>query len=164
MISQWLYMVAQRFIVVCLAALLLGFLPTTSADDSLQSANTLIEGVSASGQVCYDDGCSPNDEIDWWRVYAFKGDIVSISFSGTLPNPDWLCFWGDGWEGDYSIHDAGGGQIASLALSDDNPTGTLSKTMNTADWVYVKIKGKDSYCNDAIDCLLYTSPSPRDRG
>ena len=91
-----------------------------------------------------DDGCSPNDEVDWWRVYAYKGDIVSISFSGTLPNPDWLCFWGDGWEGDYSIHDAGGGQIASLSLSDDNPTGTLSKTMNTADWVYVKIKGKDS--------------------
>jgi hypothetical protein len=138
-------------------------MPTTSADDSLQSANTLIEGVSASGQVCYDDGCSPNDEIDWWRVYAFKGDIVSISFSGTLPNPDWLCFWGDGWEGDYSIHDAGGGQIASLALSDDNPTGTLSKTMNTADWVYVKIKGKDSYCNDAIDYTLTASIDSGDR-
>ena len=51
MISQWLYMVAKRFIVVCLAALLVGFIPNTSADDSLQSANTLIEGVSASGQV-----------------------------------------------------------------------------------------------------------------
>ena len=73
-------------------------------------------GVSVSGQVCYDDGCSPTDETDWWRVYAYKGDIVSIAFSGTLPNPDWLCIWGDGWEGDYSIHDSNGGQIASLAL------------------------------------------------
>ena len=53
--------------------------------------------------------------------------------------------------------DSGGGQIASLALSDDNPVGTLSKTMNSADYVYVKIKGKDSWCNDAIDYTL-TAP------
>ena len=117
-------MAARRLVVLALAALMLTFLPSTSADNSLQSANTLTEGVSVSGQVCYDDGCSPTDETDWWRVYAYKGDIVSISFSGTLPNPDWLCIWGDGWEGDYYIQDSNGGQIASLALSDDNPTGT----------------------------------------
>ena len=156
-------MAARRLIVLALAALMLTFLPSTSADNSLQSANTLTEGVSVSGQVCYDDGCSPTDETDWWRVYAYKGDIVSISFSGTLPNPDWLCIWGDGWEGDYSIHDSNGGQIASLALSDDNPTGTLSKTMSKADWVYVKIKGKDSWCNDAIDYTLTASIDSNDR-
>ena len=162
MMSQWVYMVAKRFIVVCLAALLVGFIPNTSADDSLQSANTLIEGVSASGQVCYDDGCSPTDEIDWWKVYAYKGDIVSISFSGTIPNPEFWCI-DDGWEGDFSIHDSGGGQIASLSLSDDNPTGTLSKNMNTADYVFVKIKGKDSWCNDAIDYTLTASIDANDR-
>ena len=80
-------MVAQRFMVVALVALLMTFIPPSSADNNIQSANTLVEGVSASGQVCYDDGCSPTDEVDWWKVYAYKGDIVSVSFSGTLPNP-----------------------------------------------------------------------------
>ena len=72
-------------------------------------------------------------------------------------------YLGDGWEGDYSIHDSSGSQIASLALSDDNPTGTLSKTMPSADWVYVKIKGKDSWCNDAIQYTLTASIDSGDR-
>ena len=61
-------------------SVLVDFYHLLQADNELASANTLIEGVSATGQVCYDDGCSPTDEIDWWKVYAYKGDIVSISF------------------------------------------------------------------------------------
>ena len=75
-------MVARRFMVLALVALLMTFIPPSSADNNLQSANTLVEGVYATGQVCYDDGWSPTDEIDWWKVYAYNGDIVSISFSG----------------------------------------------------------------------------------
>ena len=154
---------AKRFMVLALAALMISFTPPVSADDTLQSASILTEGVSSSGYVCYDDGCSPTDQTDWWKVYAYKGDIVEISFSGTLPNPSLVCIWGDGWEGDYSIHDSSGSQIASLALSDDNPTGTLSKTMPSADWVYDKIKGKDSWCNDAIQYTLTASIDSGDR-
>ena len=39
-------------------------------------------------------------------------------------------------------------------LSDDNPTGTLLLSMNNAGYVYVKIKGKDSWCNDAIQYTI----------
>ncbi len=155
-------MVAKRFMVLALAALMISFTPPVSADNSLQSANILAEGVSSGGYVCYDDGCSPTDEVDWWKIYAYKGDIVSIAFSGNLPNPEFWCI-DDGWEGDYSIHDSGGGQIASLSMSDDNPSGTLSKTMSSADWVYVKIKGKDSWCNDAIQYTLTASIDSGDR-
>ena len=89
---------AKRFMVLALAALMISFTPPVSADDTLQSASILTEGVSSSGYVCYDDGCSPTDQTDWWKVYAYKGDIVEISFSGTLPNPSLVCIWGDGWE------------------------------------------------------------------
>ena len=155
-------MVAKRFMVLALAALMISFTPPVSADDNLQSANILTEGVSSSGYVCYDDECSPGDEVDWWKVYAYRGDIVQVSFSGSIPNPAWWCP-GDGWEGDYSIHDSSGGQVASLSLSDDNPSASLSKTMTTADWVYVKVKGKDSWCNDAIQYTLTASIDSGDR-
>jgi hypothetical protein len=155
-------MVVKRLIALSLAALLISFVPIASADDNLQSANVLTEGVSSSGYVCYEDECTPNDEVDWWKVYAYSGDIVEISFSGSIPNPAWWCP-GDGWEADYSIHDSSGGQVASLSLNDDNPTGTLSKTMSTADWVYVKIKGKDSWCNDAVQYTLTASIDSGDR-
>ena len=36
--------------------------------------------------TCDPDGCSPNDGTDWWRIYAYKGDIVSIAFSGSMSN------------------------------------------------------------------------------
>ena len=35
--------------------------------------------------------------------------------------------------------------------------------MSKADWVYVKIKGKDSWCNDAIDYTLTASIDSNDR-
>ena len=35
--------------------------------------------------------------------------------------------------------------------------------MNSADYVYVKIKGKDSWCNDAIDYTLTASIDSNDR-
>ena len=90
-------MVAKRFMVLALAALMISFTPPVSADNNLQSANILTEGVSSTGYVCYDDECSPGDEVDWWKVYAYRGDIVQVSFSGSIPNPAWWCP-GDGWE------------------------------------------------------------------
>ena len=140
-----------KWLTCFLAITLLTFLPTVESDDDTSTANVLTNGVSSSDYVCYDDGCSPTDQTDWWKLYAYKGDIVEISFSGTMVNPSLVCIWGDGWEGDFSIHDSNGAEIASLALTDDNPTGTLSKTMPTGEWVYAKVKGKDSWCNDGFD-------------
>ena len=140
-----------------LAVCLLTVLPAVEADDDITNATPLTNGVSTNGYVCSDDGCSPNDEVDWWKIYAYKGDIVQVGFSGSMNNAAWWCP-GDGWEADFSLHDSAGSQIASQAMSDAGSSTILSTTMPTADYVYVKIKGKDSWCN----CLLYTSPSPRD--
>ena len=152
-----------KWLTCFLAITLLTFLPTVESDDDTSTANVLTNGVSSSDYVCYDDGCSPTDQTDWWKLYAYKGDIVEISFSGTMVNPSLVCIWGDGWEGDFSIHDSNGAEIASLALTDDNPTGTLSKTMPTGEWVYAKVKGKDSWCNDGFDYTLTPSINQDDR-
>ena len=138
------------------ALLLVSMLPAVNADDSQQSSNLLTDGVSSNGYVCDPDGCSSNDGTDWWRIYAYQGDIVSIAFSGSMNNAAWWCP-GDGWEADYSMHDETGSQVASMAKDDNNPSGTLSKTMPQAGNVFVKIKGKDSWCNDGFDYTLLAS-------
>ena len=58
-----------------------------------------------------------------------------------MNNGAWWCP-GDGWEADYH-YDSNGAQVASQAMSDAGSSTTLSTTMPTSGWVYVKIKGKD---------------------
>ena len=53
-----------------IAVALLSFIPIVEADDVIADANPLTNGVSTNGYVCIDDGCSPEDEIDWWKIYA----------------------------------------------------------------------------------------------
>ena len=138
---------------VCVAALALFFIPEAAADNDIASSNPLTDGVSSSDYVCYDDGCSPTDEVDWWKIEALKGDIVQISFSGSMNNGAWWCV-DDGWEADFSIHDSAGGSIASQSMSDSSSSTTLSTTMSQKEWVHVKVKGKDSWCNDGVDYTL----------
>ena len=138
------------------ALLLISMLPAVNADDSQQSSNLLTDGVSSNGYVCDPDGCSTNDGTDWWRIYAYQGDIVSIAFSGSMNNAAWWCP-GDGWEADYSLHDSNGAQIAGQAMSDAGSSTTLSTTMPSSGYIYVKIKGKDSWCHDGVDYTLTPS-------
>ena len=81
---------------VFLLCIALCALPPVSADDDAQSANGLTDGVTSSGYVCDPDGCSPNDKLDYWKILGKKGDIVQISFSGSMSNAAWWCP-GDGW-------------------------------------------------------------------
>ena len=81
-----------------------------------------------------------------------QGDIVQVGFSGSMNNGAWWCPW-DGWEADFSIHDSNGAQVASQSMSDAGSSTTLSTTMPGPGWVYVKIKGKDSWCNDGDHTL-----------
>ena len=148
-------MLARRVMVLGLTAMLLSFFPMASADDTLQAASPLTDGVSTNGYVCYDDGCSPTDEVDWWKISAYKGDIVQIGFSGSMNNGFPLV--GDGWEADFSIHDSTGSQISSQSMSDSSSSASLSTTMSGAGWIYVKIKGKDSWFNDGVDYTLTPS-------
>ena len=155
-------MLGRSIAIGMFALMVLSMVPSVHADDTQASSNLLTDGVSSNGYVCDPDGCSPNDGTDWWRIYAYKGDIVSIAFSGSMSNAAWWCP-GDGWEGDYSMHDESGSQVATMGRSDDNPSGTLSKTMSQAGYVYVKIKGKNSWCNDGFDYTLLASIDKTDR-
>ena len=151
-----MYMRARQWVVVFIAVTLFSFLPSVEADNDTTTAKPLTNGVSDNGYVCYDDGCSPTDEVDWWKIYAYKGDIVQVGFSGSMNNPALVCLF-DGWEADFSIHDSTGSQLSSSAMSDDASSTTLSTTMPTAGYVYAKIKGKDSWCNDGVDYTLTPS-------
>jgi hypothetical protein len=155
-------MQARRWLVIYLAAALLSFIPIVAADNDMANANPLTNGVSVNGYVCYNDGCSPEDEIDWWKIFAYKGDIVEISFSGSMNNGGWWCP-GDGWEADFSLYDAAGSQISTQAMSDDSSSASLSTTMPTSGTIFVKIKGKDSWCNDGVDYTLTPSLNENNR-
>ena len=52
---------------VFLAVALLSFIPVVEADDDTSTASVTPMGFRL-GYVCYDDGCSPTDQVDWWKV------------------------------------------------------------------------------------------------
>ena len=138
---------AVMAIFVCVALLQL---PFASADDSAASANGLTDGVSSSGYVCSNDGCSPQDAKDYWKIQGKKGDIVQVTFSGSMSNPYWLCF-NDGWEGTFTMGST------SANVDDGNPSRSLSTTLSTAGEISLKVEGKDSLCNDGFDYTLTPS-------
>ena len=113
-----------RLVLAVFLGLALLHLPTVSADDTESSASTLTDGVSSTGYVCDPDGCSPTDKRDFWKIQGKKGDIVQVSFSGSMVNPSLLCFWGDGWEGTFTM-----GSV-SQNVDDNTPTATLSAALD----------------------------------
>ncbi len=131
-------------------------LPPVSADDNIQSANPLTDGVTSNGYVCNPDCDAGNDQADFWKIEARKGDIVQIAFSGTMNGPAWWCP-GDGWTGRFSILNSQGATIVDTAADDNAASKVLSTSINTAGYVFVKIKSEDSWCNDGFDYTLTPS-------
>jgi hypothetical protein len=140
-------MLARRVLALWLAALLLCTIPPAVADNNIQSATPLTDGVTSSGYVCDPDCDAGNDQSDFWKIEAKKGDIVQISFSGTMNGPAWWCI-GDGWQGRVSLLDAQGGTIVDSYVDDNAASKTLSTTVGTQGFVYFKVKADDSWCND----------------
>lgn len=139
-----------------LAAMMLSMVPLVAADDDVQSANPLTDGVTSNGYVCDPDCDAGKDKADFWKIEARKGDIVQVSFSGTMNGPAWWCP-GDGWAGRFSLLDASGGVIVDTYADDNAASHVLSTTVNTASYVYVKVKADDSWCNDGFDYTLTPS-------
>ena len=149
-------MLAKRVVALLLAALMLCFVPPAVADDDIQSASPLTDGVTSSGYVCDPDCDAGNDRADFWKIEAKKGDIVQISFSGTMNGPAWWCI-GDGWQGRVSLLNAQGGTIVDSYVDDNAASKTLSTTVASQSFVYFKIKADDSWCNDGFDYTITPS-------
>ena len=149
-------MLAKRMMAISLAAMMLSMLPPVSADDNIQSANPLTDGVTSNGYVCNPDCDAGNDQADFWKIEARKGYIVQIAFSGTMNGPAWWCP-GDGWTGRFSILNSQGATITDTAADDNAASKVLSTSINTAGYVFVKIKSEDSWCNDGFDYTLTPS-------
>ena len=131
-------MLAKRLMALCLAAMLICMVTPVSADDTLQSANPLTDGVTSNGYVCDPDCDAGNDQTDFWKIEAKKGDIVQVSFSGSMNGAAWWCP-GDGWTGTFSLLNAQGGTIVDTSADDSASSKVLSTTVNAASFVYVKI-------------------------
>ena len=149
-------MLAKRLMALCLAAMMVSMIPPVSADDSLQSANPLTDGVTSNGYVCDPDCDAGVDQADFWKIEAKKGDIVQVSFSGSMNGPNFWCI-SDGWTGKFSLLNAQGGTLVETSADDSASSKVLSTTVNSASYVYVKIKSEDSWCNDGFDYTLTPS-------
>ena len=123
-----------RLALVLFLGLALLHLPTVSADDTESSAATLTDGVSSTGYVCDPDGCSPTDKRDFWKIQGKKGDIVQVSFSGSMSNP---CFFGFGAMAGKGTFTMGS---VSQNVDDNSPLPPLSTTLSTAGEIILKVK------------------------
>ncbi len=149
-------MLAKRLMALCLAAMMVSMIPPVSADDTLQSANPLTDGVTSNGYVCDPDCDAGVDQADFWKIDTKKGDIVQVSFSGSMNGPNFWCI-SDGWTGTFSLLNAQGGTLVETSADDTASSKVLSTTVNSASYVYVKIKSEDSWCNDGFDYTLTPS-------
>ena len=141
-----------RALVVALLLFLVPLLPSVAADNDIATAAIMTDGNSASGNVDYD-----GDDIDWWKIFAYSGDIVQVSISSSMSNPAWWCP-GDGYTGKVKLTNSGGTLLAGDNTIDDSSSSTvLSTTSTSQQWIYLRILSEDSFCNDGISYSLTPS-------
>lgn len=139
-------------ILLAITLMLLPLVPAVSADDDLASSAMMTDGNSVTGNVDYD-----GDVRDWWKIYAYTGDVVEVSMTSSMSNPAWWCPF-DGYEGYIKLTDPLGNTLAGDSyFSDASSSAILSTQVTSADWVHLRIKSDDSLCNDGIDYTLTPS-------
>ena len=142
-------------------SMLLSCLPSVAADDDMASANVAVPGTTYTEWVCNGDGCSHgNDNRDYWKVDAINGDIVEVTVSGQMSNPDnGICTlfgaFTDGWEGDVRLKDSAGNELSHSGFDSDGPTSvSLQTPASSTDSFFVEITGDNTNCNDEIEYTL----------
>jgi len=151
-------------------SMVLSCIPSVIGDDDMASANVAVPGTSYTEWVCNGDGCSHGgDTRDFWKVDAINGDIVEVTVSGQMSNPDTgICTlfgaFTDGWEGDVRLKDSAGNQISHSGFDNDGPTSvTLQTPASSTDSFYVEISGDDTNCNDEIEYTITFTLDEYDR-
>ncbi len=163
--------VKRRFltsgIILCL---FISVLPGAIADNDMASANVAIPGTSYTEWVCNGDGCSHgSDTRDYWKVDAINGDIVEVTVSGQMSNPDTgICTlfgaFSDGWEGDVRLKDSAGNVLSQSGFDSDGPTSvSLQTPASSTDSFFVEITGDDTNCNDEIEYTIIFTLDGYDR-
>ena len=82
--------------------------------------------------------------------YAPNLNMVGWTFGGTPANLT------------STLEHLNGGTPAGFAVS--GVAGIVDEYESVADWINDKLTHKGKHALDFVSCLLYTSPSPRDRG
>ena len=143
---------------VLLASMLLNLAPLASADDDLASSELMQDGQSINGNVDHD-----GDPNDWWKIYAYNGDVLEVSVSTSMSNPAIWCP-GDGYTGKVKLTDSSNTILAGdTTVEDGSSTAFLSTNIAQKGWYHLRIKSEDSWCNDGIDYTLSPSLVKYDR-
>ncbi len=121
--------------------LLIVGVPTTSADDTLSTAAAMTDGATSSGDVDKD-----GDTTDWWKIYAYNGDVVRISVDTCCES------WFDGYDGQIGMYDSAGNELASQSFSNDQNGRIISVTATSEDWYFFRIKAvNDGWLSSNFD-------------
>ncbi len=136
--------------VLIAALLLISLMPlVASADDDLASSTLMFDGQSVTENVDYD-----GDAIDWWKIYAYTGDVLEIDVSSSMSNPMWICI-NDGYTGKVKITDSSEATLAGDNTFENGASSTsLSTNIGSEGWYHVRVKSEDTACNDGIDYTL----------
>ena len=138
--GSWATMLGKAWLLACLprASLHGSFGQCRRYTSKIKFAAT--DGVSSNGYVC-----DLMDAHQTMEPIGGESRLQRRHCQHYVFRFDEQCAWwcpGDGWEGDFSMHDESGSQIATMGRSDDNPSGTHGTAMSQPGYVYVKIKGK----------------------
>ena len=109
---------------ILVASMLLNLAPLASADNDLASSELMQDGQSVNGNVDND-----GDPADWWKIYVFTGDVLTVAISSTSTA------WDGGYTGNVKLTSPSGSTLAGEnSITDDSSSTSLSTTAAFAGW------------------------------
>jgi len=132
---------------ILVASMLLNLAPLASADDDLASSELMQDGQSVNGNADYD-----SDKEDWWKIYVFTGDVLTVAISSSSTA------WDGGYTGNVKLTGPSGGTLAGEnSITDDSSSTSLSTTAAFAGWIHLRVYSEDSWFADGFDYSLAPS-------
>ena len=135
------------WLAIFVAATLLNLAPLAAADNDLASSELLQDGQSVNGNVDND-----GDPADWWKIYTYTGDVLTVDVSSTSTA------WDGGYTGNVKLTTPSGSTLAGEnSIEDGSSSTSLSTTAAFAGWIHLRVYSEDSWFEDGFDYSL--SPS-----
>ncbi len=135
------------WLAIFVASTLLNLAPLAAADNDLASSELMQDGQSVNGNVDND-----GDPADWWKIYTFTGDVLTVDVSSTATA------WDGGYTGNVKLTTPSGSTLAGEnSIEDGSSSTSLSTTAAFAGWIHLRIYSEDSWFGDGFDYSL--SPS-----
>ena len=106
----------------------------------------MTDGGSVSDYACYPDGCSPTDELDWYKILAVNGDVVELNITSGANNPT-----NNNYDAQIRITDDSGTNLTGPTVFHEGGGGSFQATVNGSQYIYFEIRSLDSGSHDGFD-------------